>query len=65
MNNIPLTSLEAFQKIQSTLNRRQFEALKAVRSQPNVIEREIAYLLKWEINRVTGRRERIGRPRSR
>src|SRR5580700_8449507 len=49
------TSLEAFYKIQSSLGRAQKEVLDALRTQPNATNAEIAWMLKWSINRVTPR----------
>ena len=49
------TSLEAFYKIQSSLGRAQKEVLAALRTQPNATNAEIAWMLKWSINRVTPR----------
>jgi predicted HTH transcriptional regulator len=53
---IQSTSLEAFIHIQRSLNRLQNEVLKAARTQPNVTDQELAYMLKWPINRITPRR---------
>jgi hypothetical protein len=59
MTNIQSTSLEAFIHIQRSLNRLQDEVLKAARTQPNVTDQELAYMLKWPINRITPRRELV------
>jgi len=52
---IQSTSLEAFYKIQSSLGRAQKQVLDALRTQPNATNAEIAWMLKWTINRVTPR----------
>jgi hypothetical protein len=59
MNDVQITSLEAFLTVQKSLGRFQQEVLRAIRSpqaQPNVTDAEINFLLKWTINRVTPRR---------
>lgn len=53
---IQITSLQAFLKIQSSLNGLQRAVLNAIRTQPNVTDAETTHLLGWTINRITPRR---------
>jgi predicted HTH transcriptional regulator len=53
---IQSTSLEAFFAIHKSLTRLEHIVLKAIRSQPNVTDRELSHMLDWSINRITPRR---------
>jgi DNA-binding MarR family transcriptional regulator len=49
------TSLDAYDDIKETLNRREEEVLEALGLLGQATNNEIADMLDWQINRVTGR----------
>jgi hypothetical protein len=53
--SIQETSIEAFITIKKNLHRSQKEVFDALQTQPNATNLEIAWMLKWPINRVTPR----------
>lgn len=55
MNNIQDTSIEAWKHLQDKLGYNQKQVLAAIRKYPNSTNNELADILDWTINRVTGR----------
>jgi len=47
------TSLDAFLSVK--INKRESEVLEVIKNHPGLCNKEIAKVLGWEINRVTGR----------
>lgn len=52
------TSLEAFKKLEK-IGTKQAEVLQTIIQYGPVCDRQIAKILNWEINRVTGRRKEL------